>query len=173
MSTRSLSIVDHFAALEDPRVDRTKLHLLEDILVLTICAVICGANTFVGIEQFGHGKRDWLSRLLKLPNDIPSHDTIGNVLARLDPVQWRWDIAIGQCFLDWVQHVVEITNGEVVAIDGKHLKRSYDRDANKAAIKMVGAWAAENHVMLGQVKVDDNSNEINAITPSPGVTETA
>ena len=95
MPDRSFSITDCFANVEDPRIERTKLHLLEDILALTICAVICGADTFVGIEQFGRAKHDWLKRFLKLPNGIPSHDTIGDVLARIDPQ------AFEQGFLDW------------------------------------------------------------------------
>ena len=157
MAERSFSLTDCFAHVEDPRVERTKLHLLEDILALTICAVICGADTFVAVEQFGRAKHEWLKGFLKLPNGIPSHDTIGDVLARIDPK------AFEQGFLDWVRGIAELTEGEVVAIDGKHLRRSYDRASNKAAIKMVGAWAAENHLILGQVKIDDNANEISTI----------
>lgn len=157
MAECSFSLTDCFAHIEDPRVERTKLHLLEDILALTICAVVCGADTFVAVEQFGRAKHDWLKGLLRLPNGIPSHDTIGDVLARIDPQ------AFEQGFLDWVRGVAELSEGEVVAIDGKHLRRSYDRHSNKAAIKMVGAWAAENHLVLGQVKIDDNANEISTI----------
>ena len=157
MAERSFSLTDCFAHVEDPRVERTKLHLLEDILALTICAVICGADTFVAVEQFGRAKHEWLKGFLKLPNGIPSHDTIGDVLARIDPK------AFEQGFLDWVRGIAELTEGEVVAIDGKHLRRSYDRASNKAAIKMVGAWAAENHLILGQAKIDDNANEISTI----------
>lgn len=157
MTDRSFSLTDCFAHIEDPRVERTKLHLLDDILALTICAVICGADTFVAVEQYGRAKHAWLKRFLKLPNGIPSHDTIGDVLARIDP------LAFEQGFLDWVRGIAEITEGQVVAIDGKHLRRSYDRASNKAAIKMVGAWAAENHLVLGQVKIDDNANEISTI----------
>lgn len=157
MAECSFSLTDCFAHIEDPRVERTKLHLLEDILALTICAVICGADTFVAVEQFGRAKHDWLKRFLKLPNGIPSHDTIGDVLARIDPQ------AFEQGFLDWVRGIADLTEGEVVAIDGKHLRRSYDQASKKAAIKMVGAWAAENHLVLGQVKIDDNANEISTI----------
>lgn len=157
MADRSFSLTGCFAHIKDPRVERTKLHLLEDILALTICAVICGADTFVAVEQFGRAKHEWLKGFLKLPNGIPSHDTIGDVLARIDPK------AFEQGFLDWVRGIAELTEGEVVAIDGKHLRRSYDRHSNKAAIKMVGAWAAENHLILGQVKIDDNANEISTI----------
>jgi predicted transposase YbfD/YdcC len=157
MADRSFSLTDCFAHIQDPRLERTKLHLLEDILALTICAVVCGADTFVAVEQFGRAKHDWLKGLLRLSNGIPSHDTIGDVLARIDPQ------AFEQGFLDWVRGVAELSKGEVVAIDGKHLRRSYDRHSNKAAIKMVGAWAAENHLVLGQVKIDDNANEISTI----------
>ena len=157
MADRSFSFTDCFAHVEDPRIERTKLHLLEDILALTICAVICGADTFVGIEQFGRAKHEWLKRFLKLQGGIPSHDTIGDVLARIDPQ------AFEQGFLDWVCGVAERTEGQAVAIDGKHLRRSYDRASKKAAIKMVGAWAAKNHLVLGQFKIDDNANEISTI----------
>lgn len=157
MAESSFSLTDCFAHIEDPRVERTKLHLLEDILALTIRAVICGADPFVAVEQFGRAKHDWLKGFLRLPNGIPSHDTIGDVLARIDPEVFE------QGFLDWVRGIADLTAGEVVAIDGKHLWRSYDRHSNKAAIKMVGAWAAENHLVLGQVKIDDNANEISTI----------
>jgi predicted transposase YbfD/YdcC len=131
--------------------------VLEDILALTICAVICGADSFVAVEAFGHAKVDWLRQFLVLPNGIPSHDTIGALFARLDPRQFE------QCFLSWVNTVFERTAGKVVAIDGKTVRRSYDRTSNKAAIHLVSAWATANHLALGQVKVADKSNEITAI----------
>lgn len=118
MATPSFTLTDCFAHLDNPRVERTKLHLLEDILALTICASICGADTFVAIEHFGRAKRDWLKRILKLPNGIPSHDTIGDVLARINPQ------AFAQGFLNWVRGVAQLSEGEVVAIDGKHLRRT-------------------------------------------------
>ena len=150
-------MLEHFSGLNDPRRAHGKFHLLEDILVLTICAVICGADNFVAVEAFGNAKIDWLRRFLALPHGIPSHDTLGAVFARLDPRQFE------QCFLQWVNAVFERTAGKVVAIDGKTLRRSYDRTSKKAAVQMVSAWATANHVVLGQVKVDDMSNEITAI----------
>lgn len=151
------SITAHFSSLEDPRVDRTKWHDLHDILVIAICGVICGADGWVGIEEFGNAKLDWFKTFLELPNGIPSHDTFGRVFARLDPDQFQ------RCFLSWVQAICEITEGEVVAVDGKTLRRSKDGTLGKDAIHMVSAWASENRLTLAQKKVDDKSNEITAI----------
>lgn len=151
------SLQTHFAPVEDPRVDRTKLHDLLDIVVIAICAVICGADTWVDVEDFGNAKLPWLQQFMPLPNGIPAHDTFGNVFARLDPQQFQ------ACFLSWVQAVMTVTNGQVVAIDGKTLRRSHDKRLGKAAIHMVSAWATTNRLVLGQVKVNDKSNEITAI----------
>ena len=153
----AISIGENFSELEDPRVDRTKRHQLLDIIIIAICAVICGADTWVDIEEFGKAKIEWLRSLLELPNGIPSHDTFGRVFGRLDPEQFQ------RCFLSWVQAVYEITQGQVVALDGKTLRRSHDRTLGKAAICMVSAWASANHLVLGQVKVKDESNEITAL----------
>jgi predicted transposase YbfD/YdcC len=150
-------ITAHFASLEDPRVDRTKEHELGNILVIAICGVICGADGWVGIEEFGNAKLNWLRTILELPNGIPSHDTFGRVFARLDPDQFQ------HCFLSWVQAICEVTEGEVVAVDGKTLRRSKDGTLGKDAIHMVSAWASENRLTLAQRKVDDKSNEITAI----------
>ena len=151
------SIEHHFSDLEDPRIDRTKLHRLLDIVVIAICGVICGGDTWVEVESFGQAKHNWLKTFLELPNGIPSHDTFGRVFGALDPDQFR------TCFLNWVTAVSEITQGQVIAIDGKTLRRSHDKVLGKAAIVMVSAWATTNHLVLGQVKVDDKSNEITAI----------
>lgn len=151
------SLPEHFAGLPDPRVERTKRHSLHDILVITICAVICGADDWVSIELFGKSKEGWFRSFLGLPHGIPSHDTLGRVFAALDPT------AFAQCFASWVQSVANVTDGEVVAIDGKTLRRSFDRAAGKAAIHMVSAWATKNRLVLGQVKTDEKSNEITAI----------
>ncbi len=151
------SITEHFASLQDPRIERTKLHQLLDILVIAICAVICGADDWVEVELFGNAKLTWLRTFLELPNGIPSHDTFGRVFARLNPEQFQ------QCFLAWIQAVSEVTGGQVIAIDGKVLRGSCDRVLGKAGIDMVSAWATANHLVLGQVKVDDKSNEITAI----------
>ena len=151
------SLPEHFADLPDPRIERTKRHSLHDILVITICAVICGADDWVSIELFGKSKEAWFRTFLELPHGIPSHDTLGRVFAALDPT------AFAQCFASWVQSVANVTDGEVVAIDGKTLRRSFDRAAGKAAVHMVSAWATKNRLVLGQIKTDAKSNEIKAI----------
>jgi predicted transposase YbfD/YdcC len=131
--------------------------LLIDIIVIAICAVISGADGWVSIEEYGRAKLEWLGTLLELPNGIPSHDTFGRVFAALDPKAFQ------RCYLTWVRAVAQVTNGQVVAIDGKTVRRSHDRRLGKDAIRMVSAWASENRLVLGQVKVDDKSNEITAI----------
>ena len=154
---RPATLQEHFAEVTDPRVERGKLHLLVDILVIALCAVICGADTWVEMEAYGKAKYDWLKEFLALPNGIPSHDTFARVLARLKPEEFQ------RCFLNWIRAVSDLTHGEVVAIDGKTLRRSFDRAAGKGAIHMVSAWATANQVVLGQQKVDEKSNEITAI----------
>jgi predicted transposase YbfD/YdcC len=151
------SLRDHFASLDDPRVERTKLHHLLDILTIAICAVICGADSWVEIEEFGTAKVAWLRTFLDLPNGIPSHDTFGRVFAALDPDQFQ------TCFLAWVQAAAAICDDQIVALDGKTLRCSHDRSNGKAAIHMVSAWASSNRLVLGQVKVDEKSNEITAL----------
>lgn len=150
-------ILEAFKDLEDPRVDFLCDHKLLDIIVLAICAVICGANHWTEVEAYGQEKQTWLRTFLELPNGIPSHDTIGSLFARLDPEQFRAG------FLNWVQAVTELTEHQVIAIDGKTLRRSHDGALGTKAIHMVSAWATCNHVVLGQIKVDDKSNEIIAI----------
>jgi len=152
-----LSLADHFDCIEDPRIERTKEHLLIDILTIAILAVICGADGWVGMETYGKAKYKWLKTFLALPNGIPSHDTFARVFARLDPEQLQ------ACFLNWVRSVSRLTEGEVIAIDGKTVRRSYDEGKAKGAIHMVSAWASQNRLVLGQRKVDDKSNEITAI----------
>jgi predicted transposase YbfD/YdcC len=153
----SAGIEQYFSNLEDPRVDRTKLHKLVDILVIAICAVIAGADNWEDIEEFGKARQEWLQTFLELPNGIPSHDTFNRVFARLDPAQFQG------CFINWITAVSQLVGGQVIAIDGKVLRRSHDKGIGKAAIDMVSAWATANHLVLGQVKVDEKSNEITAI----------
>jgi predicted transposase YbfD/YdcC len=152
-----LSLCAHFSQVQDPRLDRTKQHPLLDIMIIAICGVICGADDWVAIERFGQAKTDWFKTFLELPNGIPSHDTFGRVFGLLDPEQFQ------RSFLNWVQALAEVSLGQIVAIDGKMLRHSYDRALGKAAIYMVSAWASANRLVLGQLKVDEKSNEISAI----------
>jgi len=151
------SLKEHFGTITDPRVDRTKEHLLIDILIIAICAAICGAEEWTEMEAFGKAKQKWLKQFLALPNGIPSHDTFGRVFARINPDEFQ------ARFLSWVQAVMDVTAGQVVAIDGKKLRRSHDRRLGKDAIRMVSAWATANRLVLGQTKVAAESNEITAI----------
>jgi predicted transposase YbfD/YdcC len=153
----SAQLLEHFKNLEDPRAEHLLEHGLLDIIGLTICAVICGADTWVDIENYGCAKPAWLKGFLRLPNGIPSHDTIARLFAALDPK------ALQECFLSWVRAVAQLSEGEVIAIDGKTLGHSYDTGGGKGAIHMVSAWARQNRLVLGQVKVDQKSNEITAI----------
>ena len=150
------SIEAHFATLSDPRVNRTKKHKLLDIIIIAICAVICGADGWVAVEAFGHAKHDWLATFLQLPYGIPSHDTFGRVFGVLDSKQFE------RCFFNWISAISELTEGEIVPIDGKQLRRSHDREDGKAAIHLVSAWSSVNGLALGQVEVADKSNEITA-----------
>jgi len=150
-------LLRYFDELEDPRMDRTKLHSLGDILVITICAVLCGADEWTEIELFGRSKRKWFKTFLALPNGIPSHDTFGRVFSRLDPKQ------LERCFQGWMAAMAECTGGQLIAIDGKTIRRSFHKADNKAAIHLVSAWSETNHLVLGQVATDEKSNEITAI----------
>ena len=150
------SIEEYFGSIEDPRVDRRKLHKLLDIMVIAICAAICGADTWEDVETFGKAKKEWFEEFLELPNGISSHDTFNRVFNRLDPVQFQ------NCFMSWISAASQIISGQVIAIDGKVLRRSHDQGIGKAAIDMVSAWATANHLVLGQIKVDEKSNEITA-----------
>lgn len=152
-----IPLATHFMRLPDPRVRRTRRHALVDILVITVCAVICGADDWVAIARFGRAKRAWFRQFLALPHGIPSHDTFGRVFAALDPA------AFHAAFLAWVQSVATHLPGDVIAIDGKTLRRTFDTASQKAAIHMVSAWATAQGLCLGQVKTDAHSNEITAI----------
>lgn len=151
------SLIEHFDGLPDPRVrGRTDYPLIE-IVFLCISAIISGFDGWEAIEDFGHGKLDWLRKFLPYESGIPRHDTVARVMSCLSPK------ALQSCFVSWVQSIANITEGEVVAIDGKQARRSYDKKSRKAAIHMVSAWACQNGVVLGQQKTDKKSNEITAI----------
>lgn len=152
-----ITLQEHFATLQDPRIERTKRHQLLAIITIALCAVICGADTWVDVEEFGHAKRAWLETFLELPNGIPSHDTFGRVFARLDPEQFQ------ACFLSWVRAINMVLPAQQIAIDGKTARRSRDRGAGKAAIQMVSAWATESHLVLAQRHVKAHSNEQTAL----------
>jgi predicted transposase YbfD/YdcC len=147
---------DHFAELTDPR-RREVTYPLINVVVIAVCAVICGADDFVAIAKFGRAKREWLGRFLDLAAGIPSHDRFNAIFAALKPAEFE------KCLLSWITALHQITDGQVVAIDGKTLRRSFDAASSKAAIHMVSAWATANHISLGQVVVDAKSNEITAI----------
>jgi len=158
------SFQDHFVSLTDPRSFHApnQRHELIDILVIAVCAVICGAEGWEDIEEYGKAQAEWFTEVLDLPNGIPGHDTFRRVLSRrvlshLDPDE------LTQCFMSWTSALSDLSGGEIVAIDGKTLRHSFDRAASKKAIHMVSAWASNNRLVLGQVKVDAKSNEITAI----------
>ena len=146
-----------FAELDDPRMDRTKLHSLTDILTIAICATICGADGWPDVALFGRSKRKWFRTFLDLPNGIPSHDTFRRVFMLLEPD------AFEQCFRTWMAELTNASAGRLVAVDGKTIRRSLDAAGGKAAIHMVSAWCDANEMVLGQLAVDEKSNEITAI----------
>ena len=150
-------IEEHFGRVQDPRIERSKEHKLIDIISIAICAVICGAEGWVDIENFGRSKEGWLKTFLELPNSIPSHDTFGRVFSLIDPEEFQGS------FQSWIQSIQELTDGQIVAIDGKQVRGSKDGFLGKRAIYMVSAWAEANELVLGQRKVDEKSNEITAI----------
>lgn len=151
------SFVRHFGSVSDPRRQSHCQHSLHDILVIAICGVLCGADDWVAVATFGEAKEDWLRTFLDLPNGVPSHDTFSRVFSALSTEEFA------SAFRDWIASIATSTEGEVIAIDGKTLRRSFDRASGKAAIHMVSAWATGNGLALGQVKTDDKSNEITAI----------
>ena len=151
-----LDLETYFATVKDPRVERTKRQKLLDIILIAICGVICGAEGWVEIEEFGKAKQEWLKGLLELPNGIASHETFGRVFARLDPEQFE------QCFFQWLRGVSETITG-VIAIDGKTLRGSHDQAGGKKALHLVSAWAAENRLVRAQLATEEKSNEITAI----------
>jgi len=156
MSTRSTRLQDHFSDLNDPR-RRKVVYPLINIVTIAVCAVVAGADDVVSIAAWGREKRDWLATILDLSSGIPSHDRFNAIFAALDPAEFE------RCLLSWITTLHEITSGQVVAIDGKTLRGSFDKASGKSAIHMVSAWATANHISLGQVIVDAKSHEITAI----------
>ena len=155
------SPLKHFADLHDPRVERTREHLLEEILLITIAAILSGANGWNEIEDYAHSKHVWFKSFLTLPSGIPSHDTFNRVFSALDPEE------LEKGFVAWVSSIAKLTAGEVVAIDGKTLRGASEPSKKgpdkKAIVHMVSAWANTNSLVLGQRRVDEKSNEITAI----------
>jgi predicted transposase YbfD/YdcC len=147
----------HFASLPDPRVERTQRHDLSNILTIALCAAIGGADSWVQVEEFGRAKRHFFDSFLDLSHGIPSHDTFNRVFEAMDPV------ALERCLLNWTMALSQDLAGEVVAIDGKALRRSLDRRAGQNPLHLVSAWASETGLVLGQVATPDKSNEITAI----------
>lgn len=153
---KSVAFEEYFADVTDPR-RREGTYPLLNILFIAVCAVICGADDFVAIAEFGRSKRKFLEQFLDLSAGIPSHDRFNAIFRALQPAEFE------KCLLNWIVALHEVTDGQVVAIDGKTLRRSFDTASGKAAIHMVSAWATVNHISLGQIVVDEKSNEITAI----------
>lgn len=146
-----------FSSITDPRIDRRKLHSLEDILLLSLIAVICGVESYEGIEIFGKSKESFLKTIMPLTNGIPSHDTVERLMKRLDSKEFE------QAFLTWTASLQQNTDGKIISIDGKTVRGSHDSQNGKYAIHLVSAWCDANQMVLGQVKTDVKANEIKAI----------
>jgi predicted transposase YbfD/YdcC len=149
------SLVAHLREVPDPRLERRKEHDLIDILVIAVCTLLCAGETFNDMEDFGKAKRDWFQSFLGLRNGIPSHDTFNRVFTALDPKQFL------DCFLRWTQSLRQAVSQEIVALDGKALRRALNKDQSVKYV--VSAWAESNGLVLGQLKVADKSNEITAV----------
>ena len=156
MEQNGFSIGQHFANIDDPRRYNIR-HNLIDIITISICAITCGAQNWVDVEQYGKSKHDWLKQFLQLPNGIPSHDTFSRVFSMLEPGQFH------EAFTNWCQCIRNLFNKEHIAIDGKTARASHDKSRDKSAIHVVSAWSVQNGIVLGQVKTDEKSNEITAI----------
>jgi predicted transposase YbfD/YdcC len=157
MSQRLVAVFTPFEDLTDPRIERTRRHELFDLVIVALCGTIAGADSWHDIERFGNGRLDWLRTFLKLEEGIPSHDTFGRVFAKLDPA------ALLLCLQNWLNDLRQQVGGKQVAIDGKTLRGSHDGDTRPHALHLVSAWATEARLFLGQLAVDQKSNEITAI----------
>jgi hypothetical protein len=146
MNILNTSFLEHFANLKDPRIERSKEHLLKDIIAIAILAVLSGADGWVAREAYGNAKYEWLKSFLELPKGIPSHDTFSRVFARIEPQQFQ------ECFLSWVNAIVGELELNVIAIDGKTIKQSYDRNDQQKALHIVTAWSSSHQLVVGQKK---------------------
>ena len=153
---KPITLSESFAELKDPRLPRAKKHALINIITIAICAVICGADNFIAMASFGRAKKDWFETFLDLPNGIPSHDTFNDVINRLDQNNFCY------CFTRWVKQLAKLSEN-VIALDGKVLRRTFDKMSGGKAIWLVNAWSVENNMCFGQIQVDEKSNEITAI----------
>jgi predicted transposase YbfD/YdcC len=151
------SIAEHFNDIEDIRIERGKKHKLIDIITISICAVVCGADGWIDIEMYGIARKKWLEKFLELPNGIPSHDTFARVFSQISPDEFN------KSFLSWVKGISKITEGEIIAFDGKQSRNSGDEKNGQGAINTVTAWVVSNRLVLAQKKVEGKSNEITAL----------
>ena len=156
-SEKKNAIGEFFSGINDPRQGWKIRHNLTDIMTITICAVICGSDTWEEIRNYGEIKKEWLGTFLELPNGMPSEDTFARVFSLINPKEFE------KRFMEWMQSVAAATDGDIIPIDGKTLRRSYDKKSGKSAIHMVSAWSSVNGCVLGQVKTEEKSNEITAI----------
>jgi predicted transposase YbfD/YdcC len=161
LSKQSATLLKHFENLEDPRTEYLVEHRLLDIIGITICAVICGADSWVEIEEYGNSKCEWLKGFLELPNGIPFHDTISRLFAQLDPEKLQ------SCFLDWIKSIAQLTSGEIIAIDGKTVRHSYDRGMFLVS-KVIKAIYTKmyNNYLIGREKITLRRFLMNFIKPS-------
>jgi predicted transposase YbfD/YdcC len=150
-------IASSFAELQDPRQLMNQAHLFIDILVISICAIVCGADDWEAVADYAEAKEEWLATFLALPSGVPAHDTFWRVFRHLDAEQFQ------RCFLHWMSSMVELKRGQVIALDGKQVRRSHDKSAGHAPIHMLSAWATENQLVLGQLRVNEKTNEITAL----------
>jgi predicted transposase YbfD/YdcC len=148
---------EHFGAISDPRIDRTRKHNLLDMLLISICTIISGGEGYTDMQDFGRSREEWFRQYIELPNGIPSHDTFRRLFTILSPA------ALMECFVAWSQSLHELTGGEVIALDGKVIRHSFDRATGQPALRTISAWATENGLALGHLKVDADGNEITAL----------
>lgn len=151
------SLIEHFSTLEDPRIERGRMHSLIDIITISICSVMSGAENWVDMEDYGKGKQEWLSTFLELKNGIPSHDTFRRVFSLIDPIKFQ------ECYLNWITAISKSITKEHIAIDGKTLRRSFDLVSDLKPMHLISAWSSSSNFIVGQLPVDDKSNEITAI----------